>query len=94
MTEISDRRKEPRNLFTVTVKYAFAGSQTDNYHMDLGLTMDISDHGLGFYTNKAIGEGQGVTLWSKRLSETPVEAEVRWCSQVSEALYRVGLHFS
>lgn len=94
MTEISDRRKEKRNLFTVTVKYSFAGSQADNYNMDLGLTMDISDHGLGFYTNKAISEGQGLTLWSKRISENPVDAEVRWCYQVSEALYRVGLHFA
>jgi hypothetical protein len=94
MTELSDRRKEQRNLFTVTVKYSLAGSPTADYHMDLGLTMDKSDHGLGFYTNKAIEAGRNVTLWSKRLSEAPVDAEVRWCYQVSEALFRAGLRLA
>lgn len=93
MTDTDNRRKEPRNLFTITVKYSLAGNQSFNYHTDLGLTMDISDHGLGFYTNKSIDAGQAITLYSKRLSENPVDAEVRWCSQVSEALYRVGLMF-
>lgn len=91
MSEPVERRKENRNLFTVTVKYAFYKSSPLSYHTDLGLTTDMSQNGLGLYTNKPVEVGEGLKLYSKRLADKPVTAEVRWCSKVSDALYRVGL---
>ncbi|GAB4389265.1 MAG: hypothetical protein Kow0025_13550 [Thermodesulfovibrionales bacterium] len=94
MTDAAERRTEPRSLFTVTVKYAFYKSAHLVYQTDLGLTTDMSRTGLGLYTNRAIDVGESLKLYSKRLSDKPVEAQVKWCARVSESLFRVGLSFA
>jgi hypothetical protein len=91
-----EKRRDKRDLFTVTVEYSYpAAAEGENpRNSGAAITSNLSDHGLGFYTNHSLDQGQALTLFSRHLAKQPLPAEVRWCQQVSDNIFRVGLMFT
>jgi|Deesub1362A_J573_1020465.scaffolds.fasta_scaffold00087_14 hypothetical protein len=94
MGEVEERRREKRDLFTITVEYepSFLEAGTPPQR-GIGLTTNISSRGLGLYTNSPLKIGESIKVFSTHLSDEPKIAEVKWCSQVSHAIFRAGLMF-
>lgn len=90
-----ERRREQRDVFTVTVEYSYADN-ADGRPLNQwakGLTTNISSKGLGFYTYIPLAAGQSLNI-SGRLFRATVPATVRWCSKVSDHIYKIGLRFN
>ncbi len=90
-----EKRAEKRELFTVTLEYAC--TSVDDGRLSCftssGVSTNLSTSGMGFYTEGALKRGHDLTLYSSKISLVPVNAKVRWCSKLSESLYRVGVSF-
>jgi hypothetical protein len=57
-----------------------------------GIVIDISEAGLGLYTYNPLKEGQELTIMSD-LRELNKKGIVRWCHELGESVYRIGLMF-
>jgi hypothetical protein len=69
---------------------ASTGEQTSGE----GLSTNMSTSGMGIITSHALGSGQGLMVFSKRLGEVPRRAEVRWCVPQGVNLWRVGIRLN
>ena len=59
-----------------------------------GLVANISGSGLCAYVQEAFDDGAVVSVYSKSFStKGPRVASVRWCSRLTDDLYKVGLFF-
>jgi hypothetical protein len=56
-------------------------------------TTDISHGGLGIYSKCPAREGQLIKIFLKHVFKEPIVAEVRWCRQDMEDLYKIGLRY-
>lgn len=77
----------------MTVEYAYTAlnSGTLSCQVGAGLTTNISEGGLGFYTDHSLEAGQDLTLYSRQIGEQPLSAEVKWCTRLTASLYKVGV---
>jgi|GEM_PF-3066761 len=57
-----------------------------------GTTTDLSDSGLGLYVFEPLCEGQSITVKSDT-GDLNRSAVVRWCQELRDNVYRVGLLF-
>lgn len=91
----AEKRAEKRELFTVTIEYTYTSLNEGRIscQTNSGLSVNLSASGLGFYTDKALQQGQRLTLYSKKLKDFTIEAQVRWCSKLSDSIYRMGVSF-
>ena len=97
MAYAPERREEKRDLFTVTVEYAVQTPEAENKgcsSQGVGLTTNMSKHGLSLIMNCHMNEGQRISLHGDNLSNGRLTANVRWCSRVSDGLYRIGLRLN
>ncbi|MEJ2183426.1 MAG: PilZ domain-containing protein [Nitrospirota bacterium] len=86
-----DERSEKRDPFSVSMQFVYTFRNGEHRRARAeGLTTDISDGGLGLYTDRPLKRGQVVKVYSSEMDEAPLRAEVRWCTKYSESLYRVG----
>ena len=94
--DVKERRSEKRDFFSVTVEYSDAVSpgRPDAEYTAPAITLNMSPSGIGLYTGSPLTKGRSIHVFSDKIGENPFSAEVMWCSQVSKALYRVGLLFS
>lgn len=90
-----NRRTEKRSRFATAVNYAYAYTENDSLRCNtsVGITTNLSTRGLGFYTANPVKASQVVTLFNEQLFPEAVGAEARWCSQVSDSIFKVGLMF-
>jgi hypothetical protein len=92
----SNRRYEPRKVFTVTMQYMLS-EVSDNDLLECergtGLTTNLSSGGVGFLTDQEFTEGQNLTVFNDKISSDPICAEVRWCARHSKDLFKIGLAF-
>jgi len=92
----SERRDLKRDHFTVTLDYAF--STLENGRLDCkkgsAVSVNISKGGLGIYSLSPFSVGQDLKLFCEQLRNTPINAQIRWCSKVSNDLYKVGIMFN
>lgn len=90
-----DRRAEERRPFATTVDYAYNRAEHGNLvsRNAVGVTLNLSGQGLGIYSHEPLGKSQAVTVFSGQLHPEPIPAEVKWCEQVSNRIYKVGLMF-
>jgi hypothetical protein len=92
MTFVRKERAEKRNLFTVTVEYSVPANDPDgDCSKGVGQTTNISKRGLGLILNCPVDEGQCMALYGSRLADGLMTGQVRWCSKLSDGIYRVGL---
>ncbi len=56
-----------------------------------GITLNISDCGICFYTQSCLEEGMPVIITSKAIWDEPRQGMVKWCRKITEELYRVGV---
>jgi hypothetical protein len=92
MALIQRERAEKRDLFTVTVEYFLPSNDPDNdCSKGVGQTTNISDKGLCILLHCPVDEGQCMALYGSKLSSRLITGQVRWCSKLSEGIYRVGL---
>ena len=92
MTFVRKERAEKRNLFIVTVEYSLTSNDPDGEcYKGVGQTTNISRSGLGMIMNCQVDEGQCVALYGSKLASGLITGQVKWCSRVSDGMYRVGL---
>ena len=56
-------------------------------------TTDISRAGLGLLADSPLREGQLVKIFLRHVFKEPILAEVRWCRQDMDALYKIGMRY-
>lgn len=60
-----------------------------------GLVTNISSSGLCAYVQEIFDNGSVVSVYSKNFSSKgPRVASIRWCTRITDDLYRIGLYFS
>ena len=91
-----EKRRHKRDLVTVPVSYgpAAADEQAAGGHAAGGITLNISDSGICFYTQDRLEQGSTLYVSSRAFWEGPRKGTVMWCRKITEELYRVGLAFS
>jgi len=65
-------------------------SQTDQFLK--GILTDISDAGLSLYVFQPLPEGQ-IIMINSDTQDLNKRAMVRWCSELGDNIYRVGIMF-
>jgi hypothetical protein len=87
-----DKRTNERTGLAVPIDYTLPGSEADKskYYFE-GTTSDISDSGVGFYTNMPLHKGMGINILSEYLWSEPKSGTVRWCKTLSFNHYFVGV---
>lgn len=93
MTQRPEKRQEKRDFFSVTVDYAYSTITDGKLDCKIGtaVTSNISAAGIGFYADTTFALGQDVKVYGKRLNDNPLSAVVKWCNQVSDNVYKVGM---
>jgi hypothetical protein len=96
MVTVFEKRQDKREVFTVTVEYAYSTVSNGRFARKTGaaVTTNLSKGGLGLYTNQLFNTGQNLTINGRQISDDPMNAMVRWCSRVSESIYKIGLMFT
>ena len=49
---------------------------------------------MGFFTSQDFKEGQPIIIYNKNISDSPISAEIRWCTKHSDGLYKIGICFN
>ena len=92
---LHEKRRHKRDLVTVPVSYSLAGAPDAEAsgHAVKGITLNVSDSGICFYTQSRLDQGITLYLSSRAFWEEPRKGTVMWCRKITEELYRVGLTF-
>jgi hypothetical protein len=88
MTE--EKRRQRRELITVPVNYSYVSGEPEASATS-GITLNLSDTGMCFYTHMPLAEGAPLKVSSTAIWEEPRPAVVKWCRRITEELYRVGI---
>ena len=86
----SGKRKYSRCDFSQIIVYSFLPHIDDN--VSTGLLHDFSYSGLCIITHHPIPEGQEILVQSSLMSNS-INAVVRWCIDMGNSTYKVGLEF-
>jgi len=87
---MKEMRREKRRTSTGSVTYSFA---TEDYERkSVGLLSNLSEGGACIYTQECLKE-EKVKIYINGLLAEPINAEVIWCNQAIDNLYRVGVRF-
>jgi len=84
------KRKHERFTFSQVIAYSFPSRLGDKF--STGLLHDMSYSGLCLVTRSPLQHGQEILVKSGLLSKATT-AIVRWCSDVDNSKYKVGLEF-
>lgn len=93
--EIKNTRASKRSVYTVTLSYSYTVVKDGSLNCvnGAGVTSNISSGGLGFYADSMLKAGQNLKVFSKSMSEDPIQAVVRWCKKISDDMFKIGLMF-
>ncbi len=96
MSYMTERRDGKRNLFTVTIEYALMtdGVSDESNRNGQGLTTNISNNGIGLILTAPVEEGQHIALFGEKLANNSLTGSVRWCTKISDGIYRTGLRLN
>jgi hypothetical protein len=86
----SGKRKYSRCDFSQIIVYSLLPHIDDN--VSTGLLHDFSYSGLCITAHHPIQEGQEILVQSSLMSNS-INAVVRWCSDMGNSTYKVGLEF-
>lgn len=93
----NNQRTEERKIFTVTFDFTFSAVNDGDgleCSSSKGVTSNISEGGLGFFTSEDLKEGHPIIIYHKNICDTPISAEIRWCKKHAEGLYKIGVCFN
>ena len=85
----TEKRRERRYSFNSTIDYLLLRGSAAEVHK--GVTIDISDTGLGLYLFDPLPEGQTIII--NALPAGGKVATVCWIKKERENLYKSGLRF-
>ena len=85
-----NRRAHIRYDLQQEIKYILPHNPTDKIFK--GISTDISEAGLGLYAYSPLNQGQEITIMSD-LRELNRKGIVRWCHELGDSVYRIGLMF-
>jgi hypothetical protein len=88
---LEEKRNQNRNSISLPIIYAFSADH--RIKVSHGTTFDISDSGIGFYTDKPLDKGLSLQVHLSHIWDFPRSSIVQWCSMKNVNLYRVGLAF-
>ena len=88
---LSERRQNYRIRIDLPFNFTFSTGRGIN--LKEGVSLDISDTGMCFYTDAPLSEGINLQLSMKHVWESPKKSTVVWCSMITPDLYRVGVSF-
>ncbi len=88
-----EKRTEKRKLITTPVQCLNYNQEGGAGFSARGITINLSDSGMCFYTHKSLEEGAQVLISGSNIWNNPKKADVRWCKKIMGGLYRVGLTF-
>lgn len=88
---LRERRRNYRIRVDLPIQFTFSSGHGIN--MKEGVSLDISDTGMCFYTDAPLSEGIDLQLNMKYIWESPKKSTVMWCSMITHDLYRVGVSF-
>jgi len=86
----SGKRRYLRCEFSQIITYSLPTQIDDK--VSTGLLHDFSYSGLCIITHDPIQEGQEIIVKSSLMSNS-ITAVVRWCSDIGNSTYKVGLEF-
>jgi c-di-GMP-binding flagellar brake protein YcgR len=86
-----EKRKYSRSAFYQIIPYSLL-PYIDN-KVSTGLLHDFSYSGLCILTLDHLQEGQEIVVKSGLMSSNSRTAVVRWCSDMKNSTYKVGLEF-
>jgi len=86
----TERRRERRYSFHSSVDYLLLQGSAAEVHK--GVTIDISDNGLGLYLFDSLPEGQTIIIQSA-LPAGSKAATICWIKKEREDFYKSGLRF-
>lgn len=86
---MNELRREERHHATGSVDYVKA-EQGDVIHT--GLLSDMSDNGASIFTLECI-ESENVEVYFNGLLKDPIMADVMWCSESVDNLFKAGIRF-
>ena len=87
----SGKRKYSRCDFSQIIVYSLLPHIDDN--VSTGLLHDFSYYGFCITTHHSIQEGQEILVQSSLMSNS-ITAVVRWCNDMGNSTYKVGLEFN
>ena len=88
---LRERRLYYRIKVDLPIHFTFSDNQGTKQKE--GISLDISDTGMCFYTDEPLQEGVLLQLSVQYVWDTPRSSSVRWCNMVTNDLYRVGISF-
>lgn len=96
MTEYFTQRREKRESFYITVDCAVCSAEeyAKKIKTFKAITTNLSNSGLGIYTDRPLEQGASMALFSNRLGVAPLTALVKWCQPASRRGYKVGLELA
>ena len=84
-----NKRAHIRHDLQTEIQYVIE-SQSDQFLK--GTLTDISDRGLSLYVFQPLPEGQ-IIMINSDTQDLNKRAMVRWCSELGDKIYRVGIMF-
>ena len=87
---MGERRIHTRNPFEQEIECSCASDTTNEIFN--GITVDISEHGLGIFVFRPLNKGQKIMI-NGGLQSTHRTGFIRWCAASGENVYRAGMVF-
>ncbi len=87
---MTGKRKEDRTMTKGGIIYVLTSKDSSDT-VRSGLISNISETGACIYTQENLMESTDLRIYLSKISQAPINATVRWCSQSSNDLYRAGL---
>jgi PilZ domain len=87
-----ERRKKKRGPISVPVKYNGIAEISDEKRVaGEGTTADVSNEGIGFFSDKEIAPGTVLEIECDDVWATPRQFTVKWCDRIQYNFFRMGL---
>jgi hypothetical protein len=90
---LRERRRYYRIRIDLPICFTFSDKDKHEIKQKEGVSLDISDTGMCFYTDAPLQKGAPLQLSVKHVWESPIRSTVRWCTMITNNLYRVGVSF-
>ncbi|MDA8388769.1 MAG: hypothetical protein M0Z58_08940 [Nitrospiraceae bacterium] len=78
----------------VTLAIAEGGKEKKKGESMKCVTFNISDSGVGVYTEKSLDRGAAFMIYSGKLWALPRRGIVKWCRKLAPGLYRAGIEMA
>lgn len=87
---MKEKRQEERIEARGGVLYTVSSSDNEE-KIHSGLLDDISESGACIYVQDHMEDSASIKVYFREISSTPKDAQVMWCRQECNNLYRVGV---